>query len=158
VATSEQTRLCSSYFHDVAAEVIVDLLDVFRIEHHNNIGIRGDSVVLRTAERGRDSRIYFVGNGVDRTCQNLQSVSSFELDVELAVAALEPTHQEVTRAGVRPSRFYIVSELLETRLGKIMRRLLQDVAEGREIGDTQTLTDTDTDTTVLQTISAQVRG
>jgi acetyl-CoA synthetase len=37
-----------------------------------------------------------------------------------------------------------------------MRRLLQDVAEGREIGDTQTLTDTDT--TVLQTISAQVRG
>jgi hypothetical protein len=39
-----------------------------------------------------------------------------------------------------------------------MRRLLQDVAEGREIGDTQTLTDTDTDTTVLQTISAQVRG
>jgi len=44
--------------------------------------------------------------------------------------------------------------LPKTRSGKIMRRLLQDVAEGREIGDTQTLTDT----TVLQTISAQVRG
>jgi hypothetical protein len=84
----------------------VDRLDVFRIEHHNNIGIRGDSVVLRSAERGRDSRIYFVGNGVDRTCQNLQSVGSFELDVELAVAALEPTNQEVTRDGVRRrSRF-----------------------------------------------------
>jgi len=37
---------------------------------------------------------------------------------------------------------FIVAELPKTRSGKIMRRLLQDVAEGRELGDTTTLTDT----------------
>ena len=36
----------------------------------------------------------------------------------------------------------IVSELPKTRSGKIMRRLLKDVAEGREVGDVTTLADT----------------
>ena len=34
-----------------------------------------------------------------------------------------------------------ITELPKTRSGKIMRRLLRDVAENREIGDTQTLAD-----------------
>ncbi|MGG7464701.1 acetate--CoA ligase [Plantibacter sp. YIM 135347] len=42
----------------------------------------------------------------------------------------------------RPREVYIVNELPKTRSGKIMRRLLRDVAEGREIGDTTTLADT----------------
>ena len=41
----------------------------------------------------------------------------------------------------RPREVFIVAELPKTRSGKIMRRLLQDVAEGRELGDTTTLTD-----------------
>ena len=52
-------------------------------------------------------------------------------------------------AIARPREIFIVSELPKTRSGKIMRRLLQDVAEGREIGDTTTLADT----TVMQIIS-----
>ena len=36
----------------------------------------------------------------------------------------------------------VVAELPKTRSGKIMRRLLRDVAEGREVGDTTTLADT----------------
>ena len=71
-----------------------------------------------------------------------------------AVALLRKHVSDQIGAIARPSRIYIVAELPKTRSGKIMRRLLQDVAEGREIGDTQTLTDT----TVLQTISAQVRS
>jgi acetyl-CoA synthetase len=35
----------------------------------------------------------------------------------------------------------VVPELPKTRSGKIMRRLLRDVAEGRELGDTSTLVD-----------------
>ena len=35
----------------------------------------------------------------------------------------------------------IVAELPKTRSGKIMRRLLRDVAENRELGDVTTLTD-----------------
>jgi acetyl-CoA synthetase len=41
----------------------------------------------------------------------------------------------------RPREIHIVPELPKTRSGKIMRRLLRDIAEGRELGDTSTLVD-----------------
>ncbi|MGP3979108.1 acetate--CoA ligase [Streptomyces sp. 8N114] len=41
----------------------------------------------------------------------------------------------------KPKRILPVAELPKTRSGKIMRRLLRDVAENRTLGDTQTLTD-----------------
>src|SRR5690606_31233182 len=44
-------------------------------------------------------------------------------------------------AIARPRQVFVVSELPKTRSGKIMRRLLRDVAEGRPIGDTTTLAD-----------------
>ncbi|HOA57756.1 MAG TPA: acetyl-coenzyme A synthetase, partial [Dermatophilaceae bacterium] len=42
----------------------------------------------------------------------------------------------------KPKRILIVPELPKTRSGKIMRRLLRDVAEGRQVGDATTLADT----------------
>jgi len=41
----------------------------------------------------------------------------------------------------KPRNVFIVQELPKTRSGKIMRRLLRDVAENREVGDTTTLAD-----------------
>jgi len=41
----------------------------------------------------------------------------------------------------RPSRILVVNELPKTRSGKIMRRLLRDVAENRAVGDSTTLAD-----------------
>jgi acetyl-CoA synthetase len=41
----------------------------------------------------------------------------------------------------KPKTILIVPELPKTRSGKIMRRLLKDVAEGREVGDATTLAD-----------------
>ncbi|HWU46846.1 MAG TPA: acetate--CoA ligase [Humibacter sp.] len=41
----------------------------------------------------------------------------------------------------RPRQIMVVAELPKTRSGKIMRRLLQDVAENRPIGDVTTLAD-----------------
>ena len=41
----------------------------------------------------------------------------------------------------KPRQIMIVPELPKTRSGKIMRRLLKDVAEGRDIGDATTLAD-----------------
>ncbi|EIC07632.1 Acetyl-coenzyme A synthetase [Microbacterium laevaniformans OR221] len=52
----------------------------------------------------------------------------------------------------RPRDVYIVTELPKTRSGKIMRRLLRDVAEGREVGDTTTLADT----MVMSTIQSKI--
>jgi acetyl-CoA synthetase len=52
--------------------------------------------------------------------------------------------QHVTKkigAIARPSEIYFTAELPKTRSGKIMRRLLRDIAEGRAIGDTTTLAD-----------------
>lgn len=44
-------------------------------------------------------------------------------------------------AIARPDDLFITAELPKTRSGKIMRRLLRDVAEGRALGDTTTLAD-----------------
>ncbi|MFC3689593.1 acetate--CoA ligase [Aquipuribacter hungaricus] len=44
-------------------------------------------------------------------------------------------------AIAKPKRVLVVQELPKTRSGKIMRRLLRDVAENRELGDVTTLTD-----------------
>ena len=55
-------------------------------------------------------------------------------------------------AIARPRQVFIVTELPKTRSGKIMRRLLRDLAEGREVGDTTTLADT----SVMSAISSQV--
>ena len=41
----------------------------------------------------------------------------------------------------RPQSLYFTAELPKTRSGKIMRRLLRDIAEGRALGDTTTLAD-----------------
>ncbi|GAA1347014.1 acetate--CoA ligase [Falsarthrobacter nasiphocae] len=41
----------------------------------------------------------------------------------------------------KPRNVLVTPELPKTRSGKIMRRLLKDVAEGREVGDTMTLAD-----------------
>ncbi len=58
-------------------------------------------------------------------------------------------HAEVLRAHVvekigaiaRPRVIIFTDDLPKTRSGKIMRRLLRDVAEGRDLGDTTTLAD-----------------
>ncbi|MCU1577719.1 MAG: acetyl-CoA synthetase [Microbacteriaceae bacterium] len=58
------------------------------------------------------------------------------------VAAILRAHvAEQIGAIARPRQVFVVNELPKTRSGKIMRRLLQDIAEGREIGDTTTLAD-----------------
>ena len=41
----------------------------------------------------------------------------------------------------RPDEILFAAELPKTRSGKIMRRLLRDIADGRMLGDTTTLAD-----------------
>ena len=44
-------------------------------------------------------------------------------------------------ALARPDDVIFSADLPKTRSGKIMRRLLRDIAEGRALGDTTTLAD-----------------
>lgn len=53
----------------------------------------------------------------------------------------------------KPKHVLVVPELPKTRSGKIMRRLLKDVAEGREVGDATTLSDS----TVMTQIADSLR-
>jgi acetyl-CoA synthetase len=55
-------------------------------------------------------------------------------------------------AIARPREIFVVAELPKTRSGKIMRRLLRDLAEGREVGDTTTLTDASVMTSIKGTL------
>ncbi|WP_345763728.1 acetate--CoA ligase [Diaminobutyricibacter sp. McL0608] len=70
-------------------------------------------------------------------------------DTEDVAAVLRAHVAEQIGAIARPRQIFVVNELPKTRSGKIMRRLLRDVAEGREIGDTTTLADT-TVMTIIQ--------
>jgi acetyl-CoA synthetase len=51
-----------------------------------------------------------------------------------------------------PRQIMVVAELPKTRSGKIMRRLLRDIAENRELGDVTTLTDS----SVMDLISSKL--
>ncbi len=55
----------------------------------------------------------------------------------------------------KPKTIYFTPDLPKTRSGKIMRRLLRDVAEGRNLGDTSTLADANV-VTELQRRAADV--
>jgi acetyl-CoA synthetase len=57
-------------------------------------------------------------------------------------------------AIAKPHKIMVVAELPKTRSGKIMRRLLRDVAEKRDIGDVTTLADS----TVMDLISKGLEG
>ncbi|MCU6478928.1 acetyl-CoA synthetase [Arthrobacter silviterrae] len=54
----------------------------------------------------------------------------------------------------KPKTILVVPELPKTRSGKIMRRLLKDIAEGREAGDSSTLADN----TVMNQISDSLKA
>jgi len=54
-------------------------------------------------------------------------------------------------AIAKPDKVFFVADLPKTRSGKIMRRLLRDIAEGRVLGDTTTLADS----SVVEALKAQ---
>jgi acetyl-CoA synthetase len=76
-----------------------------------------------------------------------QAVAAFVTPRQGVSANDEPVRElreHVTKkigAIARPEKIYFTAELPKTRSAKIMRRLLRDIAEGRVLGDTTTLTD-----------------
>jgi acetyl-CoA synthetase len=64
-----------------------------------------------------------------------------ELSAEKMVEELRAEVAREISPIAKPREIHVVPELPKTRSGKIMRRLLRDVAEGRELGDTSTLVD-----------------
>ena len=70
------------------------------------------------------------------------------------VAELRNHVAKVLGPIAKPKIVKVVTELPKTRSGKIMRRLLRDIAEGRAVGDTTTLADS----SVMDLIQSQLPG
>ena len=66
--------------------------------------------------------------------------AGYEPSDELAAELREWIGQKIGKIA-RPKAVIIADDLPKTRSGKIMRRLLKDIAEGHELGDTTTLRD-----------------
>ena len=87
-----------------------------------------------------------IGQADEDTGQAVTAFVTLEGDLEGDDALVEEIREHVAqRIGklARPKRVVWADDLPKTRSGKIMRRLLRDIAEGRELGDVTTLRDPD---------------
>ncbi|MEY2446997.1 MAG: acetyl-CoA synthetase [Acidimicrobiaceae bacterium] len=85
-----------------------------------------------------------VGANDDTTGQAIMAYVTVKGGTETNTALGEELRQHVAKKigpTARPKTVIFTDELPKTRSGKIMRRLLRDVAEGRVLGDTTTLAD-----------------
>src|SRR3954463_7181496 len=85
-----------------------------------------------------------VGANDDVTGQAIMAYVTVKGGTETSPAFGEELRQHVAKKigpTARPKTVIFTDELPKTRSGKIMRRLLRDVAEGRALGDTTTLAD-----------------
>jgi acetyl-CoA synthetase len=85
-----------------------------------------------------------VGARDDTTGQGIIAFVTLKAGVDVSDEHGEVLRRHVaTRIGAiaRPRTIVFTDDLPKTRSGKIMRRLLRDVAEGRSLGDTTTLAD-----------------
>jgi len=87
-----------------------------------------------------------IGQHDEDTGQAICAFVTLQGDTEPSEELLEEVRAEVAaRIGkfARPKRIIWADDLPKTRSGKIMRRLLRDIAEGRALGDVTTLRDPD---------------
>ena len=82
-----------------------------------------------------------VGATDDTTGQAIIAYVIVREGADATVVELRDHVAEEIGAIAKPKTIYVTPDLPKTRSGKIMRRLLRDVAEGRNIGDTTTLAD-----------------
>ncbi|WP_194819559.1 acetate--CoA ligase [Nocardia sp. XZ_19_385] len=93
-------------------------------------GVAEAAVVGATDATTGQAIVAFVILTAEATNTGEQLVAELKAEVSRAISPI-----------ARPREIHVVPELPKTRSGKIMRRLLRDVAEGRELGDTSTLVD-----------------
>ncbi len=87
-----------------------------------------------------------IGQADEDTGQAICAFVTLQGDTEPSDQLVEAVRGEVAeRIGkfARPKRIIWADDLPKTRSGKIMRRLLRDIAEGRALGDVTTLRDPD---------------
>jgi acetyl-CoA synthetase len=98
-----------------------------------------------------------IGQADEDTGQAICAFVTLQGDLEGDEALEQQIREHVAqRIGkfARPRRVIWAGDLPKTRSGKIMRRLLRDIAEGRELGDVTTLRDPD----VMEQLEHSIRA
>ncbi|WP_018180220.1 acetate--CoA ligase [Jongsikchunia kroppenstedtii] len=97
------------------------------VGHH---AVAEAAVIGATDETTGQAIVAFVILRSDATDTGAQLIDELKAQVSIDISPI-----------AKPREINVVPELPKTRSGKIMRRLLRDVAEGKELGDTSTLVD-----------------
>ena len=115
--------------------------DVIKVSGHRLSTAEVESAIVSYSKVAEAA---VIGQADEDTGQSICAFVTLEGDLE----GDEPLEQEIRehvaeKIGklARPRRVIWTDDLPKTRSGKIMRRLLRDIAEGRELGDVTTLRD-----------------
>src|SRR5207248_4791922 len=115
--------------------------DVMNISGHRISTIEVESALV---DHQKVAEAAVCGRKDERTGQAIVAYVSLKGGDEGSIEMLEELRNHVSRKIgpiAKPANIVFTPELPKTRSGKIMRRLLRDVAEQRELGDTTTLAD-----------------
>src|SRR5437588_327812 len=117
--------------------------DVINVSGHRLSTAEVESAVVSYA---KVAECAVIGQQDEDTGQAICAFVTLEGDLEgsdeLAADIREHVAERIGKLA-RPKRIIWSGDLPKTRSGKIMRRLLRDIAEGRELGDVTTLRDPD---------------
>ena len=136
------------YFH-----VIGRVDDVLNVSGHRMSTAEIESAIV---SHSKVAEAAVIGQQDEDTGQSVAAFVTLEGDTEGTDELVNDIRETVAkRIGklARPKRIIWADDLPKTRSGKIMRRLLRDIAEGRELGDVTTLRDPD----VMQQLEGKVK-
>ena len=115
--------------------------DVINVSGHRLSTAEVESAIV---SHGQVAEAAVIGQADEDTGQAITAFvtlkGDLEGDEELVGAIREHVAQRIGKLA-RPKRIIWSGDLPKTRSGKIMRRLLRDIADGRELGDVTTLRD-----------------
>jgi len=121
--------------------VIGRIDDVVNVSGHRLSTAEVESAIVAHAEVAEAA---VIGQHDEDTGQAIVAFVTLQGDLhgdEDTVAGIRDTVAERIGKFARPKRIIWAEDLPKTRSGKIMRRLLRDIAEGRALGDVTTLRD-----------------
>jgi acetyl-CoA synthetase len=128
---------------DGYVSVIGRVDDVLNVSGHRMSTAEIESAIV---SHGKVAEAAVIGQQDEDTGQSVAAFvtleGSYESSDELVDEIREHVAQRIGKLA-RPKRIIWADDLPKTRSGKIMRRLLRDIAEGRELGDVTTLRDPD---------------
>jgi acetyl-CoA synthetase len=115
--------------------------DIMLVAGHNISTMEVESALVDHPDVAESA---VIGKTDEITGQAIAAFVTLKLGVDISDAKMDELKAHVAKKIgpiARPKEIYFTADLPKTRSGKIMRRLLRDIAEGRTLGDTTTLAD-----------------